>query len=37
LSGQLYWRVIAPFHGPIFGQMVRNLVARAEAERAVAR
>jgi len=37
LSGQLYWRVIAPFHGPIFCQMVRNLVARAEAERAVAR
>jgi hypothetical protein len=30
LFGQLYWRVIAPFHAPVFGGMIRNLALAAE-------
>ncbi len=32
LAGHLYWWSIAPFHGIVFGSMVRNLRAAAEAE-----
>ncbi|SNS57836.1 Uncharacterized conserved protein YbjT, contains NAD(P)-binding and DUF2867 domains [Geodermatophilus pulveris] len=30
LLGHLYWRVLVPFHGPIFGGMVRNICRAAE-------
>ena len=30
LMGHLYWRAIAPFHGAVFGGMLRNIAARAE-------
>jgi uncharacterized protein YbjT (DUF2867 family) len=30
LGGQAYWRMIAPFHGIVFGGMVRNIVRAAE-------
>ena len=30
LFGHLYWRVLVPFHGPIFGGMVRNICRAAE-------
>jgi len=36
LLGRLYWLVLTPFHGPIFGQMARGVVAAAE-ERSAAR
>jgi uncharacterized protein YbjT (DUF2867 family) len=31
LGGHLYWHVLYPFHGLIFGRMVRRLAAQAEA------
>ncbi|MBF6353698.1 SDR family oxidoreductase [Nocardia higoensis] len=31
LAGHLYWKVIAPFHGIVFGGMVRNIIGAAEA------
>jgi uncharacterized protein YbjT (DUF2867 family) len=30
LFGTFYWRVLVPFHGPIFGGMVRNICRAAE-------
>jgi hypothetical protein len=30
LLGHLYWKALAPFHGAIFGGMLRNLAAAAE-------
>jgi uncharacterized protein YbjT (DUF2867 family) len=33
LAGQAYWKVIAPFHGIIFGSMIRNIAAAAESGR----
>ncbi|MFD2420639.1 SDR family oxidoreductase [Amycolatopsis pigmentata] len=30
LAGHLYWKAIAPFHGLIFGGMVRNITGAAE-------
>ncbi len=30
LGGHAYWRLIAPFHGIVFGGMVRNIVRAAE-------
>jgi hypothetical protein len=30
LAGHLYWRTIAPFHGIVFGGMVRNITGVAE-------
>jgi uncharacterized protein YbjT (DUF2867 family) len=30
LGGHAYWRMIAPFHGIVFGGMVRNIVRAAE-------
>ena len=30
LPGQLYWRGIAPFHGVVFGGMIRNITRAAE-------
>jgi uncharacterized protein YbjT (DUF2867 family) len=30
LGGHAYWRIIAPFHGIVFGGMVRNIVRAAE-------
>jgi hypothetical protein len=30
LFGNLYWRSLVPFHGPIFGGMVRNICRAAE-------
>jgi hypothetical protein len=30
LAGHLYWRTIAPFHGIVFGGMVRNIPGVAE-------
>jgi hypothetical protein len=30
LGGHLYWRGIAPFHGVVFGGMIRNIKAAAE-------
>ncbi|MDP9429082.1 MAG: SDR family oxidoreductase [Actinomycetota bacterium] len=35
LFGHLYWRVLVPFHGPIFGGMVRNICRAAEEGTAV--
>ena len=35
LGGQLYWRVIAPFHLFIFPTMLRNICKRAEREASV--
>jgi len=36
LAGHAYWRSISPFHGAVFGGMLRNITAAAErAERAV--
>jgi uncharacterized protein YbjT (DUF2867 family) len=37
LFGHLYWRVLVPFHGPIFGGMVRNICRAAEQGTAAAR
>jgi len=35
LAGHAYWRSISPFHGVVFGGMLRNITAAAEqAERA---
>ncbi|MFE6858093.1 SDR family oxidoreductase [Nocardia sp. NPDC057668] len=31
LSGHAYWKAIAPFHGVVFGGMVRNITGAAEA------
>jgi hypothetical protein len=31
LAGHLYWWAVAPFHGPVFGGMTRNIVRTAEA------
>ena len=33
LAGHLYWKTIAPFHGIIFGGMVRNITGAAEQHR----
>jgi hypothetical protein len=30
LAGHLYWHSIAPFHGIVFGGMVRNIAGAAE-------
>ena len=30
LAGHAYWRSISPFHGVIFGGMLRNITAAAE-------
>ena len=30
LAGHAYWRSIAPFHGIVFGGMVRNITQAAE-------
>ena len=30
LAGHAYWRSIAPFHGIVFGGMLRNITAAAE-------
>jgi Protein of unknown function (DUF2867) len=30
LGGQIYWRAIVPFHGIVFGEMVRNITLEAE-------
>jgi uncharacterized protein YbjT (DUF2867 family) len=30
LAGQIYWWSVAPFHGVVFGGMVRNIVSTAE-------
>jgi hypothetical protein len=30
LAGQTYWKGIAPFHGIVFGSMIRNIAAAAE-------
>ena len=38
LAGHAYWRSISPFHGAVFGGMLRNITAAAErASRAAAR
>ncbi len=34
LLGRLYWFVLLPFHGPIFGGMLAHIVEQAETERA---
>lgn len=34
LAGHIYWWSVAPFHGVVFGSMIRNLAASAEAESA---
>ena len=34
LAGHIYWWSVAPFHGIVFGSMIRNLAAAAEAESA---
>ncbi len=35
LAGHAYWRSISPFHGVVFGGMLKNITAAAErAERA---
>ncbi|WP_040698691.1 SDR family oxidoreductase [Nocardiopsis kunsanensis] len=33
LAGHLYWAFVTPFHGIVFGSMVRRIAARAEHER----
>jgi hypothetical protein len=30
LAGHAYWRSISPFHGAVFGGMLRNITAAAE-------
>jgi hypothetical protein len=30
LAGQAYWKGIAPFHGVVFGSMIRNISAASE-------
>ena len=30
LAGHAYWRAIAPFHGVVFGGMLRNITGAAE-------
>jgi hypothetical protein len=30
LAGHAYWRSISPFHGVVFGGMLRNITAAAE-------
>ena len=30
LAGHAYWRSISPFHGIVFGGMLRNITAAAE-------
>ncbi|GAA4525231.1 SDR family oxidoreductase [Amycolatopsis samaneae] len=37
LAGHLYWRLIAPFHGAVFGGMVRNITGTAEHQTGSAR
>ena len=38
LAGYAYWRSISPFHGVVFGGMLKNITAAAErAERAPGR
>jgi hypothetical protein len=38
LAGHAYWRSISPFHGVVFGGMLKNITAAAErAERAPGR
>jgi uncharacterized protein YbjT (DUF2867 family) len=37
LMGQLYWRAVTPFHGVVFGGMLRNIAKAAEAEERTAR
>jgi hypothetical protein len=37
LAGQLYWAAIRPFHGIVFGGMLRNIAHAAEARAAKAR
>ncbi len=37
LLGHAYWWAVAPFHGVVFGGMIRNLARAAEAESAAAR
>ena len=38
LAGHAYWRSISPFHGVVFGGMLKNITAAAEqAERAATR
>jgi uncharacterized protein YbjT (DUF2867 family) len=32
LAGHAYWKAIAPFHGIVFGSMIRNIAAAAESE-----
>ncbi|MGX7679997.1 SDR family oxidoreductase [Jatrophihabitans sp. DSM 45814] len=34
LAGHVYWKSIAPFHGIVFGGMIRNISAAAETEAA---
>jgi uncharacterized protein YbjT (DUF2867 family) len=36
LAGHAYWWGVAPFHGPVFGRMVRNIVRAAERSRPTA-
>ena len=35
LFGRLYWMALLPFHGLIFGQMLRRIAAAAEARPSV--
>jgi hypothetical protein len=37
LLGDLYWWLVSPFHGVVFGSMLRNVAAAAEAEQQGAR
>lgn len=32
LAGHTYWKGIAPFHGVVFGGMVRNITGAAQGE-----
>jgi hypothetical protein len=36
LAGHLYWWAVAPFHGVVFGGMVRNITRTAERTAATA-
>ncbi len=36
LAGHAYWKAIAPFHGIVFGSMIRNIAGAAEAAEAAA-
>jgi len=33
LAGHAYWRSISPFHGVVFGGMLKNITAAEQAER----